>query len=88
MTDEAGETPADVVAVFVRDSAEVETWVAKAAAAVTPNGLLWVVYPTGRPAGTDINRDILRERLEERGLTSVAMVSYDERWSAIRFRTS
>ena len=37
---------------------------------VAPDGLLWVVYPKGgEPAGTDINRDILRERLEERGLT-------------------
>ncbi len=36
VTAEAGETPADVVAVFVRDAAEVETWVAKAAAAVGP----------------------------------------------------
>jgi hypothetical protein len=67
VTDEAGETPADVVAVFVRDSAEVETWVAKAAGAVAPNGLLWVVYPKGRPAGTDINRNILRERSKSAG---------------------
>jgi hypothetical protein len=88
VTAEAGGAPAEVVAVFVRDAAEVETWVAKAAAAVAPDGRLWVVYPKGRPAGTDINRDILRERLEERGLTAVAMVSYDDRWSALRFRTS
>ena len=51
MTAEAGETPADVVAVFVRDAAEVEAWVAKAAAAVAPGGRLWVVYPKGGKSG-------------------------------------
>ncbi|HZD97471.1 MAG TPA: hypothetical protein VE132_04835 [Micromonosporaceae bacterium] len=88
VTAEAGETPVDVVAVFVRDAAEVESWVAKAAAAVGPGGRLWVVYPKGgKSVGTDINRDILHQRLGERGLTAVAMVSYDDRWSAMRLRT-
>ena len=88
VTADAGETPADVVAVFVRDAVEVDAWVAKAAAAVAPGGRLWVVYPKGgKSAGTDINRDILHERLGERGLTGVAMVSYDGRLSAMRFRT-
>jgi hypothetical protein len=88
VTAEAGQAPAELVAVFVRDAAEVEAWVAKAAAAVAPGGRLWVVYPKGgKSAGTDINRDILHERLGERGLIGVAMVSYDDRWSAMRFRT-
>lgn len=81
--------PGDVVAVFVRDAAEVDAWVAKAAASVGPGGRLWVVYPKGgKSAGTDINRDILHERLEERGLIAVAMVAYDDRWSAMRFRVA
>ena len=53
-----------------------------------PGGRLWVVYPKGgKSVGTDINRDILHQRLGERGLTGVAMVSYDDRWSAMRLRT-
>jgi hypothetical protein len=84
-----GEAPSDVVAVFVRDAAEVDAWVAKAAASVVPGGRLWVVYPKGgKSAGTDINRDILHARLEARGLIGVTLVAYDDRWSAMRFRTA
>lgn len=84
-----GEAPSDVVAVFVRDAAEVDVWVAKAAASVAPAGRLWVVYPKGgMSAGTDINRDILHAQLEARGLIGVTLVAYDDRWSAMRFRTA
>ena len=84
-----GDVPGDVVAVFVRDAAEVDAWVAIAAASVAPSGRLWVVYPKGgKSAGTDINRDILHARLQERGLTGVTLVAYDDRWSAMRFRTA
>jgi hypothetical protein len=86
---EVGEAPSDVVAVFVRNAAEVDAWVAKAAASVAPGGRLWVVYPKGgKSAGTDINRDILHAHLEARGLIGVTLVAYDDRWSAMRFRTA
>ena len=41
VTAEAGETPADVVAVFVRDAAEVEVWVAKATSTATSSINAW-----------------------------------------------
>ena len=86
---EVGEAQSDVVAVFVRDAAEVDAWVAKAAASVAPGGRLWFVYPKGgKSAGTDINRDILHAHLEARGLMGVTLVAYDDRWSAMRFRTA
>jgi hypothetical protein len=53
VTAAVGEARADVVAVFVPDDAEVDTWVAKAAAAVAPGGRLGVVYPKAdRPVRT------------------------------------
>ena len=83
----ADDGPADVVIVFVPDAAAVEAWVSKAAALVVDRGLLWVVYPKGgKKAGTDLNRDILHAGLGGRGLVGVAMVAYDDTWSAMRFR--
>ena len=83
----AATTPADVVVVFVENSAAVEAWVPQARAAGKAGGLLWVVYPKGgKKAGTDLNRDILWELLGVQGLTGVTLVAYDGTWSAMRFR--
>ena len=77
----------DFVQVFVRDAAGVQRLVPDAAAAVKPNGLLWVCYPKGgKKAGTDLNRDILWAQMGRLSLTGVSLVAVDDTWSAMRFR--
>lgn len=51
------------------------------------DSVLWFAYPKGTSKiKTDINRDSLRETAEEYGITTVAAVSIDDTWSALRFR--
>ena len=55
--------------------------------AVVFDGLLWVSYPKGSSGvETDLNRDILWEKLLSKGIRPVTQVSIDKVWSAIRFR--
>jgi hypothetical protein len=76
----------DVVQVFAHDRAELER-VAGAFGSVRDGGLLWVCYPKGgRKAGTDLNRDLLWERMSQDGLAGVTLVAVDDAWSAMRFR--
>lgn len=77
----------DVVQVFARDAAELKSVGPRAFRAVKKDGLLWVCYPKGGAnGGTDLNRDILRELLGNRGLVGVTLVAIDDTWSAMRFR--
>lgn len=77
----------DFVQVFVRDSPDLDRLAPGAIAAVKPDGLLWICYPKGgTKAGTDLNRDLLWQRMSERGLAGVTLVALDETWSAMRFR--
>ena len=84
------ETPVDVVQVFLRDSADLERAAPAAVKAMKPDGLLWVCYPKGgKKAGTDLNRDILWERMgKQSGLVGVTLVAVDGSWSAMRFRAA
>jgi hypothetical protein len=79
---------ADVVQVFVHDSAELERLAPGAIKALKPDGLLWVCYlKGGRKAGTDLNRDVLWELMGKRtNLVGVSLVAVDDTWSAMRFR--
>ena len=78
----------DVLQVFVQDRAALDQ-VAPALGSVRTGGLLWVCYPKGgRRAGTDLNRDLLWEAMAVRGLTGVTLVSVDDMWSAMRFRSA
>jgi hypothetical protein len=45
---------------------------------------LWIAYPKGNRA--DINRDTLWPMVTPYGMRSVAQVSVDDEWSALRFR--
>jgi hypothetical protein len=50
------------------------------------DALAWLAYPKGGQLGTDLNRDVLRERLEAEGVQPVRQVAIDEIWSALRLR--
>ena len=83
----AGLGEADFVHLFVRNLAELETHIQAALDAVKYDGLLWISYPKGSAkVETDVNRDILWEKLKAYGIRPVMMISIDKTWSAMRMR--
>ncbi len=77
----------DLVQAFVKNSEELGNVAARAAQAVKKDGLLWISYlKGGKKARTDLNRDILVEKMKEYDLVGVSLVSLDDAWSAMRFR--
>jgi hypothetical protein len=84
VTDKRGKT-ADVVVAFVRDSGELKR-LASSFPALEEDAVLWVCYPKGGKAGTDLDRDSLNEALQKHELTGVSLVAVDDTWSAMRFR--
>jgi hypothetical protein len=77
----------DWLLVFVRDQAEVRRFAAMVRRAIRPDAVLWFAYPklTGAIT-TDINRDSGWDPVRAIGLDTVAAVSIDDTWSALRFR--
>ncbi len=58
-------------------------------ATIEPDSVLWYAYPKGTSKlKSDIHRDIISSKVEEYGLSTVAAVSIDETWSALRLRPS
>lgn len=54
---------------------------------IETDSVLWFAYPKGTSkVKTDINRDTIRETGEGFGITTVAAISIDDTWSALRFR--
>jgi hypothetical protein len=84
MTDAPEE--ADVIVAFVRTKADLDTLAVPAIEAARLDKLVWIAYPKGGKLGTDVNRDILRNSLESRGVQPVRQIALDEVWSALRFR--
>jgi|SRR5579884_126095 hypothetical protein len=77
----------DVVQAFVKNSDELAEVAPRAAQSVKKNGLLWLCYlKGGEKAGTDLNRDILADKMTAYDLVGVSLVSLDDAWSAMRFR--
>jgi len=77
---------ADVIVAFVRARADLDTVAAPAIEAARRDKLVWIAYPKEGKLGTDLNRDILRESLADRGVQPVRQIAIDEVWSALRFR--
>lgn len=81
------ESPLDFIQVFVRNRTELEGVIPTALRALKNDALLWVCYPKGSAkVATDLNRDILWEKMSKFGLAGVSLVSLDNVWSAMRFR--
>lgn len=77
---------ADVIVAFVRARADLDTVAAPAIEAARQDKLVWIAYPKAGRLGTDLNRDVLRESLADRGVQPVRQVAIDDVWSALRFR--
>ena len=80
-----GDGPFDVIMAFCLNRKELEEVVPSARERLSDKGSLWIAYlkQTASKA-TDINRDTISAYLKEQGITSVAMISIDGDWSALR----
>jgi hypothetical protein len=77
---------ADVVILFVTNTAEFEERADNVVQAAKRDALAWVAYPKAGQLGTDLNRDSLAKLMIERGAQPVRQVAIDDVWSALRFR--
>jgi hypothetical protein len=78
----------DILQVFVTRKAQLDKRLPPLKAAMGARSALWVCYPKANGLGTDLDRDILRLGLAEKGLTGVSQIAIDDVWSALRFKLS
>ncbi len=80
----------DVIEVFVTTRAALEAEAPMLKALLKPDGKLWIAYPKGtsKRLVADINRDDIRRYALTVGLQTVAQVSVDDDWSAIRCKVT
>jgi hypothetical protein len=78
---------ADWLLLFARSRLELERYLPQAQSRLAPGGAIWVAYRKGGlKAGSDIDRDAIREHAQGLGLDSVAMIAIDLEWSALRLK--
>lgn len=77
---------ADVVLVFATNAAELDERADMAVAAAQRAANTWIAYPKAKQLGTDLSRDIVRERMNRLGLDTVRAVSIDDTWTGLRFK--
>ena len=78
----------DILQVFVTRKAQLDKRLPALKAAMGSTSALWVCYPKANGLGTDLDRDVLRLGLAEKGLTGVSQIAIDDVWSALRFKLS
>ena len=77
----------DLAQVFITSKKEMEATLKKLRASLKPGGLLWLTYPKATSkVKVDINRDSIRKYVEASGFKTVALVSVDDTWSALRLK--
>jgi len=73
--------------VFINNGKELLDFLSNGLKNVEPDSVLWLAYPKGTSrVKTDINRDTIRVTAEGYNITTVAAISIDDTWSALRFR--
>ncbi len=77
---------ADAVLVFALNRAELEQHATEAVELALEDRLTWIAYPKAGQLGTDLDRNVLRNLLEGRGIRPVRQIALDDVWSALRFR--
>jgi hypothetical protein len=80
------EGPAQIVMLFVPDSAALEAQFADAEAAIASGGSLWICWPK-KTSGlhSDISEREVRGYAMERGLVDFKVAAIDQTWSGLRF---
>ncbi len=77
---------ADFVHVFCTRVEELEGVLSKHIAALKLNGALWVSWPKGASKlPTDLNRDLIRDRVLKTGLVDIKVAAIDTVWSGLKF---
>jgi hypothetical protein len=81
--------PYGFMLIFVKSAAEVETFTPIVIHNLLCDGVLWFCYPkkTSKKYSADIDRDHGWKPLNDIGFHGIRMVSVDENWSALRFRS-
>jgi hypothetical protein len=79
---------ANAIIVFVKTTADVDAKAAPFIEAARDDRLAWIAYPKAGQLGTDLNRDILWQHLQAKGIQGVRQIAIDGVWSALRFRPS
>lgn len=79
-------TADDAILAFARDSVALDGLKVTLLDAASTDRLTWLAYPKAGKSGTDLNRDLIRERLLGWGLRPVRQVALDDLWSALRIR--
>jgi hypothetical protein len=78
---------ADLVLLFVRTRAELETRMPAAVGRLRPGATIWVFFQkSAKQAGLDMNRDTVWASAEKVGLRPLGLVAVDERWSVFRLK--
>ncbi len=84
---DAGAEAADVVLMFALNRKELEQYFPQAMARLGDKGSLWIAYlKQSAPKATDIDRDKIAAFAQEHGATTVAIISVDADWSALRLK--
>jgi hypothetical protein len=78
------------ILIFVKNQAEVETFTPIALHNLLCDGILWFSYPkkSSRKNNSGIDRDHGWKTLNDAGFFGIRLISIDEDWSALRFRSS
>ena len=73
--------------VFIQDNKELLHFLTNELKNIEPDSVLWLAYPKGTSKiATDIHRDTIRKTIETFSITTVAAVSINDTWSALRLR--
>ena len=86
---ESGVGAFPIILAFAKNRAAMEEAAQKCKPLLVPGGALWIAYAKGTsPKASDINRDSIRTYVETVGLTTVAAISIDDDWSALRLKAT
>ena len=78
---------AQLVFLFVRSRAELESRLSPAVAELAAGAAIWVFYRRGSTAaGLDMSRDSIWAIAEKLGMRPLGLVRVDDTWSAFRLR--
>ncbi len=73
--------------VFVNNSKELVDFLNNQLNNIEPDSILWIAYPKlTSKIKSDIHRDTIRAAVGDYNLKTVAAISIDETWSALRLR--
>lgn len=80
-------TNAQLVFVFVKSRADLESRMPPAVSKLAPTSAIWVFFRKGsKTAGLDMSRNDVWATAERLGLSPLGLLSVDDTWSAFRLR--